>query len=75
MLTFSQVEQTPDNLTEIGEIWANILHNIHAALVEKYGFSTSAMTNPDGTEGNIMFLHLFIDSLALQPAQPTCKSH
>ncbi|KAJ7884716.1 Fungalysin metallopeptidase-domain-containing protein [Mycena leptocephala] len=60
-----------EDIHKIGEIWANILHNIHAALVEKYGFSTSAMTNPDGTEGNIMFLHLFIDSLALQPAQPT----
>ncbi|KAJ7214927.1 Fungalysin metallopeptidase-domain-containing protein [Mycena pura] len=60
-----------ERVHHIGPIWANILHNIHAALVEKYGFSTSAMTNPDGTEGNIMFLHLFIDALALQPAQPT----
>ncbi|KAJ7834402.1 Fungalysin metallopeptidase-domain-containing protein [Mycena leptocephala] len=39
--------------------------------IHKIWIFTSAMTNPDGTEGNIMFLHLFIDSLALQPAQPT----
>ncbi|KAJ7749848.1 peptidase M36, partial [Mycena maculata] len=43
------------------QIWANLLHNVHAALVEKYGFSTSAMTNPNGSEGNIVFLHLSMD--------------
>ncbi|KDR73072.1 hypothetical protein GALMADRAFT_228748 [Galerina marginata CBS 339.88] len=55
----------------IGQVWANLLHVIHAALVDKHGFSTTAMTNPDGTEGNIVFLHLFIDALALQPIRPT----
>jgi extracellular elastinolytic metalloproteinase len=75
MLTISGQTSARLSCTEIGQIWANILHNIHAALVEKYGFSTSAMTNPNGTEGNIMFLHLFIDSLALLAADPTCKPH
>jgi hypothetical protein len=48
------------------------LHNVHAAFTAQYGFSSSARTNPNGTEGNIKFLHLFIDSLALQPCNPTC---
>ncbi|KAF8812181.1 hypothetical protein BYT27DRAFT_7087926, partial [Phlegmacium glaucopus] len=52
---------------------ANIFHNIHAALVDKYRFSKTAMTDPDSTEGNIVFVHLFIDALALQPVRPTCK--
>ncbi|KAJ7271283.1 Fungalysin metallopeptidase-domain-containing protein [Mycena haematopus] len=57
--------------TYIGEVWANILHNVYAALVAAHGFSTTARTNPAGTEGNIVFLHLFIDALALQPCNPT----
>ena len=52
-----------------------MLHHVNAALVDKYGFSTIAMTNPDGSEGNIVFLHLLIDALALQPVNPTCKSN
>ncbi|RXW23414.1 hypothetical protein EST38_g2442 [Candolleomyces aberdarensis] len=55
----------------IGEIWANILHNVYASLVGQYGFSSSAFTNPDGREGNIVWGHLFFDSLALQPCNPT----
>ncbi|KIK02143.1 hypothetical protein K443DRAFT_131974 [Laccaria amethystina LaAM-08-1] len=37
-------------------------------------FSTTAATNPDGPGGNIVFLHLFIDALALQPCDPTFVS-
>ncbi len=60
-------------ITEIGAVWANMLHHVNATLVDKYGFSTVAMTNPDGSEGNIVFLHLLIDALALQPVNPTCE--
>ncbi|KAJ7028244.1 Fungalysin metallopeptidase-domain-containing protein [Mycena alexandri] len=56
---------------DIGEVWANILHNVYAALVAAHGWSATARTNPAGTEGNIVFLHLFIDALALQPCNPT----
>lgn len=55
----------------IGEVWANMLHNVYAALVAAHGFSATARTNPGGTEGNIVFLHLFIDALPLQPCNPT----
>ncbi|KAI9453868.1 Fungalysin metallopeptidase-domain-containing protein [Lactarius psammicola] len=50
----------------IGEVWANILHNVHAPLVTAHGWSANARMNPDGTEGNIVFLHLFLDALLLQ---------
>ncbi|KAG6907050.1 hypothetical protein DXG01_010736 [Tephrocybe rancida] len=55
----------------IGEVWANLLHNVYAALVGEHGFNSEAKTSPDGTEGNVVFLHLFIDALALQPCNPT----
>ncbi|EEC00076.1 hypothetical protein MPER_00062, partial [Moniliophthora perniciosa FA553] len=43
---------TLNEVHSIGEVWANILHNIYAALVAEHGFSTTARTNPDGSEGN-----------------------
>ncbi|TFK20579.1 metalloprotease [Coprinopsis marcescibilis] len=55
----------------IGEIWANTLHNVYAALIAQHGWSPSAKTNPAGLEGNIVWLHLFIDALAIQPCNPT----
>ncbi|KAF9488922.1 hypothetical protein BDN71DRAFT_1484991 [Pleurotus eryngii] len=62
---------TLNEVHDIGEVWANILHNVHAALVGVHGFSTTARTDPTGTAGNVVFLHLFIDALALQPCNPT----
>ena len=31
--------------SDIGEIWANMLHNVYAALVDKLGFAAYAHTN------------------------------
>ena len=45
---------------DIGVVWANMLHNVYAA-----------RTDPSGSEGNVVFMHLFIDQLALQPCNPT----
>ncbi|KAJ3501376.1 hypothetical protein NLJ89_g9366 [Agrocybe chaxingu] len=59
-------------VADIGEVWGNILHNILAVLIDKYGWSSAAMTDPSGPEGNIVYLHLFIDALPLQPCNPTC---
>ncbi|KAF9008256.1 Fungalysin metallopeptidase-domain-containing protein [Cyathus striatus] len=69
-LRYSSVK-TLNEVHNIGEVWANMLHNVYAALVSAHGWSATAKTNPDGTEGNIVFLHLFIDSLAIQPCNPT----
>ncbi|KAF8068664.1 metallo proteinase 10 [Lyophyllum atratum] len=58
----------------IGEVWANMLHNVLAALVAERGFSNTALTNPDTNEGNVVFMHLFLDALLLQPCNPTFVS-
>ncbi|KAF8885323.1 Fungalysin metallopeptidase-domain-containing protein [Infundibulicybe gibba] len=55
----------------IGEIWANMLHNVHAALVERYGFSGNARTDATTSEGNVIFMHLFIGALSRMPCNPT----
>ncbi|KAK7028946.1 hypothetical protein VNI00_014786 [Paramarasmius palmivorus] len=55
----------------IGEVWANVLHNVYASLVDEKGFSATAMTDPTGTEGNVVFMHLLVDALAIQPCNPT----
>lgn len=57
--------------TDIGEVWANMLHNVYAALVTAHGWSATARTDPTGTEGNVVYLHLFLDALPLQPCNPT----
>ena len=50
-----------------------MLHQVYAALVDAHGFSADKLTNPDGTEGNIVYMHLFIDALSIQPCNPTCE--
>lgn len=69
-LRYSSIK-TLNEVHNIGEVWANMLHNVYAALVGAHGFSTTAKTNPDGTQGNVVFLHLFLDALRLQPCNPT----
>ncbi|KAJ6538122.1 Fungalysin metallopeptidase-domain-containing protein [Mycena capillaripes] len=67
--TYATLLEAPE-VHDIGEVWANMLHNVHAALVAAHGFSKTARTDPTGSQGNVVFLHLFIDALALQPCQP-----
>ncbi|TFK32692.1 metallo proteinase 10 [Crucibulum laeve] len=69
-LRYSSLQQFTE-VHEIGEVWATMLHVVLAALVEGRGFSKDALTNPDGLEGNIVFMRLFMTSLALQPCNPT----
>ncbi|KAH9029325.1 Fungalysin metallopeptidase-domain-containing protein [Lactarius deliciosus] len=58
---------------DMGEVWANTLHNVYAALVISNGWSKNALTDPTTNEGNVVWLHLFIDALLLQPCNPTCE--
>jgi hypothetical protein len=60
----------PKNITStaIGEVWANKLHNVYAALVQPRVLH-EAGSNPDGVEGNIVFLHLFIDALPVRDTE------
>ncbi|KAI0654826.1 Fungalysin metallopeptidase-domain-containing protein [Cubamyces menziesii] len=69
-LRYSSVKQL-NEVHNIGEVWANMLHNVYAALVGAHGWSATARTDPTGSEGNVVFLHLFIDALPLQPCNPT----
>jgi len=69
--SINQTDSFP--MSDAGEIWANMLHNVYAALVNMYGFSPTARTNPYGREGNIVFLRLFMDGLSKQSCYPTCK--
>ncbi|KAK0467497.1 Fungalysin metallopeptidase-domain-containing protein [Armillaria novae-zelandiae] len=69
-LRYSSIQQL-NEVHNIGEVWANMLHNVYAALVGVHGFSSTAMDDPSGTEGNVVWLHLFIDALSLQPCNPT----
>ena len=72
-LRYSSIK-TLNEVHNIGEVWANMLHNVYAALVQANGFSDTASTDASGTAGNVVFLHLFIDALALQPCNPTFAS-
>jgi hypothetical protein len=48
-----------------------MLHNTYAALGIKHGWSATARIGPSGSEGNIVFMHFFINSLSIQPCNPT----
>ncbi|KAK7457928.1 hypothetical protein VKT23_010275 [Stygiomarasmius scandens] len=69
-LTYGDLRQLRE-VHDIGEVWANMLHNVYAALVDDLGFSPNAKTDPTGTEGNVVFMHLLVDGLAIQPCNPT----
>ncbi|KAF8156607.1 metallo proteinase 10 [Crassisporium funariophilum] len=69
-LTYAALQQT-NEVHSVGEVWANMLHNVYAALVAERGFSSEKLTNPDGPEGNIVFMRLFMDALSIQPCNPT----
>ncbi|CAE6431427.1 unnamed protein product [Rhizoctonia solani] len=68
-LTYGSL-RTLTEVHDIGEVWALIWHEVFAGLIKKSGFSASK-NDPTGTAGNIVALHLFIDSLKLQPCNPT----
>ncbi|KAH9053788.1 Fungalysin metallopeptidase-domain-containing protein [Lactarius vividus] len=55
----------------MGEVLANMFHNVYAALVAAYGWSHQSTVDPDAPEGNVVFLHLLFDALLLQPCNPT----
>ncbi|KAK1219521.1 hypothetical protein PQX77_017754 [Marasmius sp. AFHP31] len=40
-------------------------------LVTKHSWSSTALTDSTGSSGNVVWLHLIVDGLALQPCNPT----
>ncbi|KAF9556787.1 hypothetical protein CPC08DRAFT_75227 [Agrocybe pediades] len=63
--------KTLTEVHDIGEVWANLLYQVYAGLVGAHGWSANARTDPTTSEGNVVFMHLFIDSLPIQPCNPT----
>ncbi|KAG8906517.1 hypothetical protein FRB99_006737 [Tulasnella sp. 403] len=55
---------------DIGEVWATTLIEVYWGLVSARGYSSNK-TDPAGTAGNIVFLHLVVDALPIQPCSPT----
>lgn len=58
-------------MAAIGEVWANTLYNVYAELVKERGFAPNALVEPDGLEGNVVFMRIMMDSLLLQPCNPS----
>ena len=50
-----------------------MLHNVYAELVAAHGYAEDAKTNPNGTAGNVIFMHIFIESFPLLTCQPDCE--
>jgi len=50
-----------------------MLHNVYAELVSAHGYAKDAMVNPIGTAGNVVFMHLLVDSFSLLPCRPDCE--
>lgn len=69
-LIYSNIAQL-SKVHRIGEVWANILHNVYAELVNNFGWAADAFTNADSNAGNVVFLRNFMDGLLLQPCNPT----
>lgn len=69
-LTYANVKDS-EEAHSLGEIWAQTLHVVHAALVHTLGSATDALTNPAAKNGHTAFLHLMVDALALQPCNPS----
>ncbi|CAE6377925.1 unnamed protein product [Rhizoctonia solani] len=61
---------TRSEVHDIGEVWALIWHEITASLLTKHGYTADSF-DAEGTGGNIVALHLFIDAFKLQPCNPT----
>lgn len=50
-----------------------MLHQVYATLVDKFVSSDEKFTNPDTLVENILFMRLFMESLSVQPCNPTCE--
>lgn len=62
---FSRIPLLSYKCTDIGSVWANILHSMYTELVSTFGWSSTALTGPTANEGNVVWLHLLFDALLL----------
>ncbi|KAJ3011803.1 hypothetical protein HKX48_006637 [Thoreauomyces humboldtii] len=59
-----------DEVHSIGEVWCTMWNEVYWNLVDTHGFASN-IWDATQTQGNVVALQLFIDSLALQPCTPT----
>ncbi|WP_284460366.1 T9SS-dependent M36 family metallopeptidase [Chryseobacterium sp.] len=57
------------NSHSVGFVWATMLWDLHWNYVEKYGYSSNVLDNPNS--GSARVLQLVVDALKLQPCYPT----
>ncbi|REC63316.1 metalloprotease [Chryseobacterium pennae] len=57
------------NSHSVGFVWATMLWDLHRNYVEKYGYSSNVLDNPNS--GSARVLQLVVDALKLQPCLPT----
>ncbi|KIY70976.1 hypothetical protein CYLTODRAFT_419252 [Cylindrobasidium torrendii FP15055 ss-10] len=69
-LTYASVKKL-NEVHNIGEVWAEMLHTVNSDLTTALGHSPDALTNANGTEGNVVFMQLLVDALQVQPCNPT----
>lgn len=72
-LTYASVKAL-NEVHNIGEVWAEMLHTVNSDLTDALGHSATALTDASGTEGNVVFMQLLVDALQVQPCNPTCMS-
>ena len=66
---YSSIKKS-NEVHNIGEIWATVMIELYSALVKDQGFEPNYF-DATSTKGNVVFMHLFIDALAIQPCSPT----
>jgi extracellular elastinolytic metalloproteinase len=67
------LHHSPEVCAAMGEVWANILHNVYLALADVYDWTWLFDEDTTVPGGNTIFFHLLFDALLLQPCNPTCK--
>ncbi|MEJ5103532.1 T9SS-dependent M36 family metallopeptidase [Chryseobacterium sp. MYb328] len=67
--SISGIAVTIPDAHSIGFIWASMLWDLNWKYVEKYGYSSNVLDNPNS--GSAKILQLVMDALKLQPCNPT----
>ncbi|KAG9125120.1 hypothetical protein FRC07_008916, partial [Ceratobasidium sp. 392] len=69
-LTYGSLKDK-NEVHDMGEVWANMLHNLLADLVEKYGLSNAKdLRDPTKEAGNNIVMRLVMEGFKLQPCNP-----
>lgn len=73
-MKYNTTETTGTQITRadshsIGFVWATMLWDLHWNYVDKYGYSSDVLANPNS--GSAKVLQLVVDALKLQPCSPT----